>query len=85
MPSAIGAYASLVLVFADAVRQATQTQRKSLEDRVLPLTRDLAEPGITKAREVQLLIRIFGQMHSIMGDTWELDLETRRWIEGLLR
>lgn len=83
--SALGGYAALVLVFADAVAQATPEQRARIEREVMPLAEDLRETGITKAREVQLVRRITHTLRSTMGDSWELSPETRKWVDGLLR
>lgn len=83
--SALGGYAALVLVFADAVAQATPQQRARIEAEVMPLAEDLRESGITKAREVQLVRRITDALMSIMGSSWELSPETRQWVDGLLR
>lgn len=83
--SALAGYAALVLVFGDAVAQATPEQRQRIEREVMPLTEDLKEHGITKAREVQLVQRITDTLQSIMGGSWELDPGTRKWIDGILR
>lgn len=82
---AVGAYVTLVLVFGDAVRQSTPAQRTEIEQRVMPLTEDLRERHITKAREVQLVRRILNELSAIMGDEWQLDPETKSWVQGLLR
>lgn len=82
---ALAGYAALTLVFGDAVAQSTPEQKQAIEDRVMPLTKDLAEHGITKAREVQLVRRILRELLSIMGSSWELDPETKKWVVGLLR
>lgn len=82
---ALAGYASLVLVFSDAVAQATAEQRQRIEREIMPLTKDLAEHGITKARERQLLERITHGLVSIMGSSWQFQPETMKWIEALLR
>lgn len=82
--NALAGYASLVLVFGDAVRQATPAQGQAIRARIMPLVEDLKEPGMTKLRERQLLDRITLGLLSIMGDSWQLSEESRKWIGALL-
>lgn len=85
MSKALAGYAALTLVFGDAWRQATPDKRERIQAEIMPLFEDLKEVGITKARERQLLERITHGLMSIMGDSWELQPESKKWIEGLLR
>lgn len=82
---AFAGYASLVILFGDAVAQATSEKKARIESEIMPLFEDLKERDITKAREMQLLDRITHGLLSIMGDSWELSPESSKWIEGLLR
>lgn len=85
MSKALAGYLALTLLFGDAVAQATPDKKARIGAEIMPIVEDLKEEGITKARERQLLERITFGLMSIMGDSWELRPESKKWIEGLLR
>lgn len=76
--SSFGPALSVTLFVADAARHATPEQRARLKSEALPPLRD------TKLTASEAYRAVLTKTVEIMGPDWDLDPETKAWIDGLL-